>query len=285
MLLSGVDESALRVHLRLHGAPLQLQLPLSSEHMFELECDASDLSELHSILATFAFEQEELTLDIFLDKLVTVYQKLFTASTPAAASSSSSSAPAAAAAVSKKRASDVASMEVDSADGFSDSDAAMADDGDDGFGGEGDWGDFKEQNQDEEIHDDAWAATKTMKKRLISKAEEARIAAAHATEQQKQGKDGIKSIFSSEAAVTMLVNDCMAFMASTDPGLRVNPVNESVFQWAVKLSQFAPESKIQQGLQQLKQTYAYDYVELEVKFMPDRESHECMRGRRSCIRR
>jgi baculoviral IAP repeat-containing protein 6 len=108
-----------------------------------------------------------------------------------------------------------------------------------------------------------------VKKRLIAKAEEARVAAAHATEQQRSGKDGIKSIFTSEAATTMLVKDCMAFMAAGDASLKVAPVKENVFQWQVKMSGFEEDSKIHQGLQKLKQQFGYDSVSLEVKFMPD----------------
>ena len=143
---------------------------------------------------------------------------------------------------------------------------------DDGFGGDedaADWGDFKEANADSEVQDTAWEKTKALKKRLMSRAESDRVQVAHASEQQRKGRDGIKTIFSSEAAVTMLVNDCMGFMASTDPSLRVAPVNESVFQWSVKLSKFDADSKIEQGLQQLKSLYGYDCVELELKFMAD----------------
>ena len=62
----------------------------------------------------------------------------------------------------------------------------------------------------------------------------------------------------------------MNFM-SADPssGVTVRPVDEDVFTWNVKLSNFPSSSEIAQSLQQLKDTYNYAYVELELKFMPD----------------
>lgn len=291
--MAGVDESAQRLQLRLHGVSLQLQVPADDDCMFELECDEPALNEWHARLATYAFEQEGLTLPMFLDKAVAVYAKLFPNATPTASAapaaasfssslSSSSAAPAAAAAASASAqpasaAVDGSSMDdIESAsDGFGDSAGgggdAMEED-DDGFGGEedaADWGDFKEAHADSEVQDTAWEKTKALKKRLMARAESDRVAASHASDQQRKGRDGIKTIFSSEAAVTMLVNDCMSFMSSTDPSLRVAPVSESVFQWSVKLSKFDPESKIEEGLQQLKATYGYEHVELELKFMAD----------------
>lgn len=273
--------------------------PADDDSLFELETSAPSLAEWHSILASFSFEQEGLTLPVLLDKMAAVYQRLHPqrAAVAAAAAagesaSATAAAPAAAAAASSSPAQPAQQQpqqpmtplsshpmdESSTGGGFgSGARGGGSDDEDwgdgDGEGGEdGDgWGDFKEANESEELHDDEWTAQKQLKKRLLARAESLRVEQAHATATQKQANaaKGIKSIFSSDAAATMLVNDCMSFMRNSTGGTRVTSVDDNVFQWNVKLSQFDAGSAMQRGLDQLRRDWGIDYVELEIRFMMD----------------
>lgn len=281
--------------------------PADDDSLFELEVAASSaaaLAEWHSILASFSFEQEGLTLPVLLDKMAAVYQRLHpqraaaaeAAATPAAAGSTTAAAATAASASSaqaarqqqeQQPATPLSSHPMDESSvgggsgargggggggGASDDDDWGDGDGDGECGDDGDgWGDFKEANESEEIHDDEWTAQKQLKKRLLARADALRAEQAHATATQKQANaaKGIKSIFSSDAAATMLVNDLMNFMRSSTGGIRVTSVDDNVFQWNVKLSHFDAESTMQRGLDQLRQAFGIDYVELEIRFMMD----------------
>lgn len=124
--VTGVDESSRTLQLSVAGrGGVSLTVPESSDCVFELElpsAHAVDLGEWNAILASFAFETEELTLARMLDKCVAVAEKLKLQG-DASSSSSSSIAPAAAASAaparsSRDRAGSSSAMDVDSDSGF-----------------------------------------------------------------------------------------------------------------------------------------------------------------------
>jgi len=255
---------------------LELSCPADEDSLFELELvdsgsgsSSAALADWLATMAAYCFEQEGLQLNRLLDRIRSSYEKQLkprAASAAAATGSSASASSASAAAASAQPAAAAASsMDMDEDWGADDEDAEFGDGGDDGDG----WGEFKEEAPDADLEDTAWAAQKALKKRLIAKAEEFAAKHAHAAKVQGSAKN-IKSIFSSDAAITMLTNDVMSYM-SADPssGVTVRPVDEDVFVWNVRLSGFPADSEIACTLKQLRELYNYDYVELEMKFMPD----------------
>ena len=291
LVSAGVDESSLQLRLTVGGHPLVLSCPADSDSLFDIDTDAGALAEWHATVATYCFEQEDVTLPVLLDKMAAVWEKT-KPSAPAGASASSGGPAAAAASASSASALSAFSASASapaplaraaskmSTDGFDD------DDDDDGFGDGGggadgdaamedadggDWGDFSAADPSAEIQDDACNASKALKKKLLAKAETLRASQAHATEVQKQANalKGVKTIFSSDAAVTMLVNDAMSYMSSPQPGVKVRCVDDSVFVWAVQLSDFPADSQMQKDLLQLQSLFGYKHVELEIRFMMD----------------
>lgn len=61
----------------------------------------------------------------------------------------------------------------------------------------------------------------------------------------------------------------MSYMQTPQPGISVKCVDDNVFVWQVKLSEFPPESQIHKDLKQLQSIYNYSYVEVEIRFMMD----------------
>jgi hypothetical protein len=217
-----VNESALSVSLILSGGVrILIRTPADDDALFEVDFEEqaqangaanAPLEEWISDIQTFCFEQEGLQLPKLLDRMRSSYEKLRpqatgSSSSASAAAASNASASAAAAAPSASSASaKPASMEVDGEEDWGedgDDDAEFADAG--GAGGDDGWGEFKEEAPDAEIEDTAWTAAKALKKRLLAKAEAFRDQHAHASKVQGTAK-GIKSIFSSDAAITMLTS-------------------------------------------------------------------------------
>ena len=83
-------------------------------------------------------------------------------------------------------------------------------------------------------------------------------------------KDHPKQVFSNSGATGILTNDLVAIMETKHKtGINAEPIDDNIYKWAVFLSQFDPQGKLNQDLQQLHQRYGYDYVELQLDFTMD----------------
>ncbi|KAF2075779.1 hypothetical protein CYY_002912 [Polysphondylium violaceum] len=80
----------------------------------------------------------------------------------------------------------------------------------------------------------------------------------------------VKSIFSSDAAFSILTNDLFKIMQNTQEfGFSAEPLDDNIYFWKVKLFGFDKESKIYSHLQEIQREYGYDYIEIHVMFTPD----------------
>lgn len=61
----------------------------------------------------------------------------------------------------------------------------------------------------------------------------------------------------------------MTYMQTPQPGISVKCVDDNVFVWQVRLSEFPPDSQMHKDLTQLQSIYNYSFVELEIRFMMD----------------
>lgn len=112
-----------------------------------------------------------------------------------------------------------------------------------------------------------------MKKRWCMKEAELRAA----TKQPKMSdmfdgnlKDHPKQVFSNSAASGILTNDLVAIMESKHKtGINAEPIDDNIYKWAVFLSSFDSQGKLNQDLIQLYQKYGYSYVELQLDFTMD----------------
>ena len=156
----------MQLKLTVGGHSLVLTCPADSDSLFDVETDDPALAAWHATIATYCFEQEDVTLTQLLDKMSAVWEKSnpgaanAAAAAPAVASVSSASAVSASAIPTVQRQASKPKDAFDD-DGMDDDPAVGADGDDDGDGwGGGDedaaggWGDFKEANADEEIHDE-----------------------------------------------------------------------------------------------------------------------------------
>ena len=82
------------------------------------------------------------------------------------------------------------------------------------------------------------------------------------------GKSGQpKQIFSSNAASGILTNDLVNIMETVkETGILAEPIEDNIFQWNVKMSQFGPESPLDRDCHELKEKFHYDYIELQLDF-------------------
>jgi len=139
---------------------------------------------------------------------------------------------------------------------------------------EGDLGDeFTVVESDSEAEEE-WEHTLCQKKKRW-RLKEAELRAA--TKQPKTSdmfggnvKDHPKQVFSNSAASGILTNDLIAIMKSKhETGISAEPIDDNIYKWAVFLSSFDPQGKLNQDLQQLYQKYGYNYVELQLDFTMD----------------
>jgi len=80
----------------------------------------------------------------------------------------------------------------------------------------------------------------------------------------------VDQIFTSNAASGVLTNDLLTIMEQTkELGFSAEPVDDNIYHWRVKLFGFDQECKLGKQLQQIKQKYGYDFVELDVSFTFD----------------
>ena len=126
----------------------------------------------------------------------------------------------------------------------------------------------------EEEEEESWEHTLCQKKKKW-RLKEAELRAA--TKQPKTSdmfdgnvKDHPKQVFSNSAASGILTNDLVAIMETKHKtGINAEPVEDNIYRWAVFLSQFDSQGKLNEDLQQLHQKYGYDYVELQLDFTMD----------------
>ena len=83
-------------------------------------------------------------------------------------------------------------------------------------------------------------------------------------------KDHPKQVFSNSAASGILMNDLITIMESKHKtGINAEPIADNIYKWAVFLSSFDSQGKLNQDLQQLYQKYGYDYIQLQLDFTLD----------------
>lgn len=83
-------------------------------------------------------------------------------------------------------------------------------------------------------------------------------------------KDHPEQIFSNSAASGILTNDLVAIMESKHKtGISAEPIEDNIYKWAVFLSSFDPQGKLNQDLQHLHHKYGYSCVELQLAFTMD----------------
>ena len=79
-----------------------------------------------------------------------------------------------------------------------------------------------------------------------------------------------KQVFTSAAASGILANDLVAIMGSQEEtGIKADTVEDNIFQWNVKMSDFADSPQLQQDLEQLGAEFGYKYIELQLDFSMD----------------
>jgi ubiquitin-protein ligase len=160
----------------------------------------------------------------------------------------------------------------DGDDGFGDDDDD--DDDDDGWDddGDGDWDDDESASLTRsaiatDSADDEWTRWRVIQKRWEQK--EAALRAA-AVDRAATGIDSkTNELFSSAAASKILTKALLRFMKNPSPGVQVEPIDDSIYNWRVCLSDFDKSSSLYKDMMKLKTRYGYDYVELEFRFTID----------------
>ncbi|XP_067001240.2 uncharacterized protein [Anabrus simplex] len=83
-------------------------------------------------------------------------------------------------------------------------------------------------------------------------------------------KDHPKQVFSNSGASGILTNDLVGIMKSAkSTGINAEPIDDNIYRWAVFLSSFNPNGKLEQDLHQLHALYGYDYIQLQLDFAMD----------------
>jgi len=80
------------------------------------------------------------------------------------------------------------------------------------------------------------------------------------------------NIFNPKAVSLMLAKQIVEFQKAYDNGNKmysVEPIDDNIYTWSVKISNFEPFSKIHDDMISLNREHSYDYVEVELKFLPD----------------
>eukprot|EP01083_Nonionella_stella_P031450 86143_1 len=132
--------------------------------------------------------------------------------------------------------------------------------------GDGDWGDAFEEDGPVAIATDDLEHWATLKRRWINKEEELRKK--YKTElHQFEFKE--KNIFTGAAVSEMLRSSLMIMMKDDDSGLVVHPVDDNIYHWRVRMSQFNESCRLNMDLTKLDSLYGYSYVELDIKFSMD----------------
>ena len=75
-------------------------------------------------------------------------------------------------------------------------------------------------------------------------------------------------MFTSAAASGILINDLVAIMETKGAqGVVADTVEDNIFQWNVKLSNF--RDALNQDLEKIREQFGYDYIELQLDFSMD----------------
>jgi len=79
-----------------------------------------------------------------------------------------------------------------------------------------------------------------------------------------------KQVFSTDAASGILINDLVSIMESaTETGISADTIDDNIFQWNVKIKNFASSNLLEKDFEELMQRYFYDYIELQLDFAMD----------------
>jgi len=79
-----------------------------------------------------------------------------------------------------------------------------------------------------------------------------------------------KQVFSTDAASGILINDLVSIMESaTETGIHADTIDDNIFQWNVKIKNFASSNLLEKDFEELMQRYFYDYIELQLDFAMD----------------
>ncbi|KNC54624.1 uncharacterized protein AMSG_01478 [Thecamonas trahens ATCC 50062] len=92
---------------------------------------------------------------------------------------------------------------------------------------------------------------------------------ARRTSREKMQEEA-KQVFTSSAASGILTNDLLELMKEeAASGIVVTPIDDNIYEWSVKVSQFDESSDMAAGLRAISAAHDYDYAELRVSFVMD----------------
>lgn len=129
--------------------------------------------------------------------------------------------------------------------------------------------------EEDEMFQDSLGFLK-LKKKWLQKEEELRKKRAEeraklceSTEELRQKK--VTQIFSTAAATGVLTNDLknLMFHSSDSLGISAEPVDDNIYDWRVKLFNFAEGTHMAKDMEQIKKLYGYNDVELRIEFALD----------------
>ncbi|CAH1243223.1 BIRC6 [Branchiostoma lanceolatum] len=85
-----------------------------------------------------------------------------------------------------------------------------------------------------------------------------------------QDKEQAKQIFTSNAAFGILANDLVKILeAEKELGFSAEPIDDNIYQWCVKLYNFAEKSTISRDLAVIQDRFGYSYIQLQLDFAID----------------
>lgn len=126
----------------------------------------------------------------------------------------------------------------------------------------------------DEAEQSLWLQEHHKKRRWKAKEEEVRLRMKTerelALKMKDKAKGKVENIFSSEAASRVLTSDLLAIMRETSTlGFTADAIDDNIYHWNVKLSDFDKSSALNAGMQQIQAAYNYNYIELELNFTID----------------
>jgi baculoviral IAP repeat-containing protein 6 len=246
------EDKASSLTLTISGKLANIQTPNSADGVYTLETEEDTLQEYSSAINIWALEkQAEITnLSQFLDKAVQLYYKQFL-------SSKSSPSPTTADSlesweeVNEEKSCEDSALEDEETNDFKD----------DG----GDWGEFQEEGEEQQVQQDSeWEQWHSLKKKWLRKEEELRKEGTFINDKK------VENIFSVKASSQAVMNTLIDLMKNGQKeGLQVAAVNENMFVWNIKMTQFPAESQLYKDLMRMNSKYNFNEVELEMKIPMD----------------
>jgi len=77
-------------------------------------------------------------------------------------------------------------------------------------------------------------------------------------------------IFSKSAASGILTNDLVNIIRSSkETGINVEPVDDNIYEWCVRFSNFSPECQLHKDLEKLNELHNWNHIELHLRFSMD----------------